>query len=103
MSTVIVSNLVSFVGVGFLPESPRLLMSLGRKEEANQSFEQISRWNGTEVSFSLMEKNSSLNQPLIESSDDISIRDPSLDSKQAIKLALGRFDVKVNLVVMTIF
>ena len=44
-----------------------------------------------------------MNQPLIESSSDISIRDPNLDSKQAIKLALGQFDVKVNLVVMTIF
>ena len=52
-----------------------------------------------------MEKNYTLNQPLIESSSDIdlSVRDPNIDSKKAIKLALGRFDVKVNLVVMTIF
>ena len=76
VATVIVFNLISLVGVSLLPESPRLLLSLGRNEEANKSFQQISRWNGTLDSFSSINKSFTLNEAFNDDSgSDLSIRD----------------------------
>jgi MFS family permease len=39
----------NFIAIQFLPESPRLLVELGRLDEARVAFEKIAKWNGKEL------------------------------------------------------
>ena len=38
-------TIVAFLGCSYLPESPKLLLELGRPEEALQSLKEIAEWN----------------------------------------------------------
>ena len=44
-----VLQVFNVITIQFLPESPRLLVELGRLEEAKVSFEKIAKWNGQEL------------------------------------------------------
>lgn len=46
-------QVTAFLGSALLPESPTLLMELGRHEEAKDSLEQIAQWNRTTKEFYL--------------------------------------------------
>ena len=42
-------QIFNVITIQFLPESPRLMVELGRLDEAKASFEQIATWNGQEL------------------------------------------------------
>ena len=44
-----VLQIFSVITIQFLPESPRLMVELGRLDEAKASFEKIAKWNGQEL------------------------------------------------------
>ena len=39
------ANLIGLIGVYFIPESPRMLLNVGRNEEAMESLNEIAKFN----------------------------------------------------------
>mmetsp|Transcript_1426 Transcript_1426/g.1946 ORF Transcript_1426/g.1946 Transcript_1426/m.1946 type:complete len:116 (-) Transcript_1426:619-966(-) len=56
----ICTNTVAVLGTLLLPESPRMLLSLGREEEAVVGLQQMARWNGRPLKLDNDVNNSSL-------------------------------------------
>ena len=44
-------NVISVVGMYWMPESPRFLLNVGKREEAFRAFQTIAKWNKKELVF----------------------------------------------------
>ena len=42
-------NIISVIGMIWMPESPRYLVGAGRLEEAREAFQTIARWNNVKL------------------------------------------------------
>ena len=89
-------NIVTLLGSLWLPESPRMLLDLGREDEAIENLERIASFNGRPLSLKNAE-NSSMMINSMETS-----MNSTMNRSQYVMEQLSTGEVKCNLSAMTV-
>jgi len=85
-------QIFSVITIQFLPESPRLMVELGRLDEAKASFEKIAKWNGQELHWNEEDFRRTA-----------TIENSSKTGQRPLSYWLKQKRILINLVVMTLF
>ena len=97
------ANIISLIGSSFLPESPRMLVDLGKEDEAIESLEQIARCNGNLVRLGDLATSNRSEQRLNEGNSlDTTSNMTKKDRSSIVWDTLKRRDVLCNLLFMIV-
>ena len=95
------ANIISLVGTAFLPESPRMLVNIGKETEAIESLEQIARCNGNLIKLGGLNTSIGSEQLLNEGNSlDTTANTTTKDRSSVVWDTLKRRDVLCNLLFM---
>ena len=94
---VLCANAAGLLGLLVLPESPRMLLALGREDEAVEVLRMIARFNGKNLKLPGEEASSSMLINSFETSLNTTV-----DRSAVVLETLSKGDVKCNLALMTV-
>ena len=106
----IFSNVICLIGIIFVPDSPRLLLDLGKEDEALKGLDQIARWNGKTLKVaSTSHLENSINESLLHpniNEESINTTAPpaekTVDRSAEVWATLTSKEVKFNLLIMIV-